>query len=84
MSNIRFTSFPRTQPPPIFCADVIEAFREEEPAICTMTLTKGLTSDNVLGALRPRLIDLGFVVEMSKLSGQKVRRPVFFSGERDA
>jgi hypothetical protein len=52
MSNVRFTSFPRTQPPPEFCAQIVEVFREAEPAICTKTLEKGLTSDKVLGVLR--------------------------------
>jgi hypothetical protein len=78
MSSIRFTSFPRTQPPPVFCSGIVEAFRDEETKIGTMNLTKGLTSDNVLSALRPRLIELGFAVETSKLLGEKVRRPVFF------
>ena len=57
---------------------LLKPFVKKSRRICTMTLTKGLTSDNVLGALRPRLVDLGFIVEMSKLSGDKVRRPVFF------
>lgn len=78
MSNVRYTSFPRTQPPPAFCSEIVNVFREAEPTICTRTLEKGLTSDKVLGVLRHRLVELGFVAEMSKLAGEKVRRPVFF------
>jgi hypothetical protein len=78
MSNVRFTSFPRTQPPPRFTEPVVSAFRGCESAICTRTLEKGLTSDAVLGALRPSLIGLGFTVEASKLASDKIKRPVFF------
>src|SRR5688572_700258 len=45
MSKIRFTSFPRTQPPPHFTESVVDVFRANEGAICTLTLEKGLTSD---------------------------------------
>lgn len=85
MSNVRFTSFPRTQPPPDFTLQVVEAFRKSEASICTRSLEKGLTSDAVLAALRPALVDLGFVVEASKLAADKIRRPVFFgeNGEPD-
>lgn len=78
MSNIRFTSFPRTQPPPAFTGEIVEAFRSSEASICTRTLEKGLTSDAVLAAVRPTLLALGFAVETSKLAADKIRRPVFF------
>lgn len=78
MSNVRFTSFPRTQTPPPFTDSVVAAFRSYESSICTRTLAKGLTSDAVLGAVRPALLELGFVVEASKLAADKIRRPVFF------
>lgn len=85
MSNVRFTSFPRTEPPPQFTREVVEVFRSSEAAICTRTLDKGLTSDAVLAILRPGLQSLGFIVEASKQSGDKIRRPVFFgeNGEPD-
>ena len=83
MSNIRFTSFPRTQPPPALTAAVVDAFRVSEASICTRTLEKGLTSDAVLGAVRPALQELGFTVESSKLAADKIKRPVFF-GENGA
>jgi hypothetical protein len=78
LSNIRFTSFPRTQPPPAFTAAVLKVFRDQEAAICTRTLTKGLTSDAVLEKLRGDLCALKFAVEGSKQKVDKIHRPVFF------
>lgn len=85
MSNIRFTSFPRTQPPPEFTQSILQVFRANEPSICTRTLTKGLTSDAVLGRLRGDLCALGFAVEGGKRRDDKIKRPVFFgeNGEPD-
>ena len=83
MSNIRFTSYPRTQAPPSFATDLVTAFRDAEPSIATGELDKGLTSDAVLEVLRPTIVALGFTVEMGKRATEKVRRPVFF-GENGA
>lgn len=78
MSNIRFSSFPRTEPPPFFTMPIVEGFRSAEASICTRSLEKGLTSDTVLGELRPSLVRLGFSVEASKQNADKIKRPVFF------
>lgn len=78
MSNIRFTSFPRTQPPPDFTPQVLQVFRAHEKSICTRTLTKGLTSNEVLRKLRDDLCALGFSVEAGKRKADKIKRPVFF------
>ena len=78
MSNIRFTSYPRTEAAAWFIPDVVAAFRNSEAEICTQRLTKGLTSDGVLAVLRPALIKLGFEVEASKFAKDKIKRPVFF------
>jgi hypothetical protein len=83
MSNVRFTSFPRTEPPPAFTGAIVDVFRSAETGICTRTLAKGLTSDAVLAALRAGLEALGFSVEASKLASGKIKRPVFF-GENGA
>jgi hypothetical protein len=83
MSNVRFTSFPRTLPPPDFVGSVVEVFRSIEHTVCTKTLAKGLTSDEVLAELRPGLSSLGFEVEGGKLAADKIKRPVFF-GENGA
>jgi len=77
-TEIRFTSFPQTEPPPHFVADVISGFRSNEGAIGTKGLTKGLTSNDVLTVLRPTLQTLGFQIEASKSKEDKIDRPVFF------
>ena len=76
--SIRFSTFPRTRPPPGFLAGLVARFEEHAGEIGTPYLEKGLTSDEVLAVLRPDLIDLGFEVEASKQIGDKIRRPVFF------
>lgn len=83
MSAVRFTSFPRTEPAPSFTNDVVAVFRQHEPAISTLELEKGLTSDAVLGMLRSDLQALNFTVESGKLASDKIKRPVFF-GENGA
>lgn len=85
MSNIRYSSFPRTAAPPPYVEQILQVFRAAEPAICTKTLTKGLTSDAVLARLRDDLCNLGFNVEGGKKSDDKIKRPVFFgeNGEPD-
>lgn len=82
-SKIRFSSFPRTKQPPEFVLEVIATLRAEEGFIGTAELEKGLTSDALLAHLRPQLVQLGFQVENSKLSKDKIKRPVFF-GENGA
>jgi hypothetical protein len=77
-SNVRFSSFPRTEPQPAFTDKIVQVFQNHEPLICTLTLKKGLTSDAVLSRLRPDLAQLGFAVESGKASSAKIRRPVFF------
>lgn len=77
-SRIRFSTFPRTQPPPGFARSLVRVFQTHEPLICTLSLEKGLTSDAVLALLRPDLTTLGFSVENGKTSAAKIRRPVFF------
>lgn len=78
MSEIRFTSFPRTTSPPDFAKQLVGIFRAREKSICTLKRDKGLTSDEVLDVLRSDLTGLGFDVEMNKRADGKVRRPVFF------
>jgi hypothetical protein len=75
-STIRFTSFPRTEPPPEFIPKVIGAFRAFEAEMGTPILDKGLTSDEVLGLLRPHLKALEFEIEAGKLRVNRIERPV--------
>ena len=77
-THTRFSSFPRTSPPPHFLNAVIDEFRAVESQIGTEHLHKGLKSDEVLGHLRPGLERLEFEVERGKGKHEKVDRPVFF------
>lgn len=77
-STLRFTCFPRTEPPPDFVREIVAAFRACEKKISTITLAKGLTSDQVLSTVRPGLVKLGFDVEASKSRSDIIERPVFY------
>lgn len=83
MTRIRFSTFPRTQAPPKFSSQIVDVFKAHEREIGTLDLAKGLTSDFVLARLRQDLVALGFAVEVSKLTHDRIRRPVFF-GENGA
>jgi hypothetical protein len=77
-SSVRFWSYPQTEPPPHFVRQIVDVFRAAEATIGSEQLTKGLTSDVVLGHLYPQLEALGFQVEKGKVRDQKIDRPVFF------
>lgn len=77
-STIRFSTFPRTEPPPDFVVDLVAVFRRHESRIATEINSKGLKSDEVLAVLGSDLADLGFDVEASKKKVDKLERPVFF------
>ena len=76
--SIRFSTFPRTQTPPGFLAELILTFEAHAEDIGTISRDKGLTSNAVLAALHDGLIELGFDVEAGKRTEDKIRRPVFF------
>jgi hypothetical protein len=57
-TTVRFISFPLTEPPPPFCADVAAAFSAHEAKIGTRVLSKGLTSNEVLSVIRDDLLRL--------------------------
>lgn len=73
---IRWQVFPRNRVASDLLRSVISAFEAELDKIGTPT--NGLKSNEVLAVVRPRLEELGFVVEGSG----KVSRPVLF-GEND-
>jgi hypothetical protein len=77
-TTVRFTSFSRTEPPPLFVAGIVTAFQTCEESVCSERLAKGLTSDQVLQILRPHLEALGFQVEAGKNKTDKIERPVFY------
>ena len=76
--GLRFSTFPRTQTPPVFVTQVVEVFERHSSEISTDKLDKGLTSDQALEVLRADLVRLGFDVEASKRDKDKIKRPVFF------
>jgi len=78
MAHLRFSTFPRTQPPQAFVVEIIRIFEKHEGSIGTMNLVKGLTSDQVLARLNEDLRALGFSIELDKTHAGKLRRPVFF------
>jgi len=69
-TTIRYICFPRTKPPPHFSSPIADVFKKFESDISTLSLEKGLTSDEVLQILRPNLTELGFEVEKGKRKGQ--------------
>src|SRR5205085_11647370 len=75
---MRFSTFPRTEPPAHFVAEIMLAFRRHEKWIGTASLMKGLSSDGVMSILRDDLRALGFEVEAGKTAAAKLKRPVFF------
>lgn len=77
-SSIRFSCFPRTDPPPPFVAQIIEAFRSQELVIGTEVRNSQLKSDEVLRLVEPDLTAMGFAVERGKATSMVVERPVFF------
>lgn len=77
-SPIRFTAFPRTQPPPAFASSLVGVFEAHHDAIGTLNREKGLTSNAILALLAEDLLALGFAVEMSKAAEHRIKRPVFF------
>jgi hypothetical protein len=78
VSSIRFSIFPRTEPPPRFVEDVVAVFRRHEETIATEENDKGFKSDEVLTLLGPDLVNIGFQLETSKKKVDKLERPVFF------
>src|SRR5262249_37092663 len=78
MASVRFSTFPRTQPPQPFVSEVVRIFEKHDAEIGTAALAKGLTSDQVLARLNDDLRALGFSIELDKTHAGKLRRPVFF------
>ncbi len=78
MPEFRFTSFPRTRPAPSFVSEIVTLFENHGAEIGTTALEKGLTSDGVLLVVKDGLLRLGFEVEISKRTCDKIKRPVYF------
>lgn len=80
---MRFSTFPRTEPPPEWAVQIVEVFQRHHSEIDTVALPKGLTSDETMEVLASDLEAIGFTVERGKKAKQKIDRPVFF-GENGA
>lgn len=78
MSTVRYSTFPRTEPPTEFVTPIVQLFTDHAPSISTLGREKGLTSDAVLSELRRDLRAMGFDVEQGKAAASKIKRPVFF------
>jgi len=72
--------YPSRDPAPAWVAGVVEAFAGAASQIDSRTKT-GVSSDAALAAIRPALVDLGFVIEAGKKKADKITRPVLY-GER--
>jgi len=70
--------FPRNEHAPPWVTDLVGVVAGVEAVISTETVPTGLSSDQVLQAIAPGLIDLGYAVESSKRRADKNFRPVLF------
>jgi hypothetical protein len=70
--------FPRNVRPPAWATSFVEVVQAAEAKISTVKCRTGLTSDDVLTELRPRLIALGYVVENGRTAAGKIFRPVLY------
>ncbi len=68
--------FPESAPPPSHLVELVAQFEVAEIEISSATLQ--LNSNAVLAALRPGLTQIGYQVEASKASADKIRVPVLF------
>lgn len=75
---VKFTSFPKTNPPPEFIHSIVGCFQKNDFAIGAASSQKGFGSDRVLALLADDLAQIGFEVESSKKKSGKIFRPVFF------
>lgn len=73
---IRWQVYPRSQKPSDLVLDIAECFRVQLGVIGTPPNKP--SSDAVLTALRPGLVDLGFKVEGGKKKADKIRVPILF------
>ena len=77
-SSVRFSTFPRTEPPLEFIYKIVDVFRAHEHEIGTEVRESHLKSDEVLAIIAAGLSRLGFEVEAGKKASGKIGRPVFF------
>jgi hypothetical protein len=69
--------YPNRSRPPDWVSPFLSAVAGVRNDIESVSV-EGLTSDLVLSALRPGLVQLGFTVEAGKRKADRIRRPVLF------
>ncbi len=69
--------FPSRTRPPVWVDPLVHAFSDAKNSIDSRE-HQGVSSDSVLSALRPRLIELGYEVEAGKARADKLSKPVLF------
>jgi hypothetical protein len=70
--------FPLNRRSPAWCTDFLAAVRKHESTISTASKKTELSSDPVLQQVREDLTAQGFIVERSKKTDDRIRRPVLF------
>src|SRR4051794_19470147 len=75
--------FPARDRPPPWTAELLGVFGSAQSGIHSVDV-QGEGSDGILRALRPGLVGLGYEVELSKKSADKIDRPVLFGDEGSA
>lgn len=78
-----WTYYPTNRRPDPWVLSLLEVVAGVRADIDTAKVRDSLTSDTVLGHLRPGLVALGYEVEASKSRADRIRRPVLF-GPRGA
>jgi hypothetical protein len=76
----RWRYYPARDVPPSWVEDLISVCEEAKPRIDTASV-QGEGSDGILAALCPGLLRLGYKVETSKKTTDKIERPVLFGDE---
>jgi len=78
MAYPRWQYFPSNAEPPAWAYTLATRVASHASAISTVMQRTGLSSDDVLAALRPDLEDLGFEVETGKSKEDKIARAVLY------
>lgn len=69
--------YPSRTPAPDWVQPLVDAFAAVTPQVDSRD-NAGVSSDSVLGHIRPRLVELGYEVETGKAKSAKIVRPVLF------
>lgn len=76
MARTNWIFYPQSTKAPGFLREVVGVFEAVEAEL--VERSQELKSEQVLALLRPRLEELGFIVESGKRAAEKIRVPVLF------